>query len=671
MGRLLFFIDFMQMNKRKKMSRKYVIINYQLLYFTKDKLRFNKKVKKINIITGGDIKVMKHKFKIIINKVKYKINLNKHLAKSNFRSILQWIIVPMVVCLVFLSGAIISHVARKQIEANTYSTMNDTITQTKVYLDNRMYEVFEQFVALENDSDLRQLMNVLRKEGKVGYNNIYYVNLDKTVRRILSSHGSIVDSIYLDFNDGDFQMQRDSWVPSDINFNYDIWKEKYPEEKHYWMNVLNDNPEDINASEDVGVMLFRLIQSEDNKLKGIIVFNLKKEFFKNILQSPKISDNGFLSIVTDEDYMVFKELDKTYGLTDKDIDYLLNTNSLSGDFIVKEESGLEKVIVYNTLNLTQWKLAVFFPKEEFLEGIKKVKYITMSMTIAMSFFAILLSIIVAKVLAHPIGTLIKKVKRVQDKDLSVKFDITTYQEVASLSNGLDSMLSRIKELLQKVEEEQEQKRKAEMSVLQAQIKPHFLYNTLYSVKQLCDMGEGEVASSMVSALSCFYRIGISRGQEIIMIKEELEHVKSYLYIQQLRYSDVFNYIIDCEDEILDFHIPKLSLQPLVENAIYHGVKLKRDQGSICIIGGYDEDFVFLEVRDDGMGFSTKRLDEVNNHIKKTKPINTVQGIGIINVHERIQLHFGTPYGIEITSIPGVDTCVRINLPRKSIKGVNQ
>ena len=208
----------------------------------------------------------------------------------------------------------------------------------------------------------------------------------------------------------------------------------------------------------------------------------------------------------------------------------------------------------------------------------------------------------------------------------------------------------------------------EIALLQEQINPHFLYNTLYSISQLCELKKTEKASEMLIALAAFYRIGLSKGKTIITVKEELKHVKNYLFIQHFRYSDLFDYTIDCDEEILDCLIPKMSLQPLVENAIYHGIKMKHEFGNICILGGtYDGENAYLEVHDDGPGIGTEQLEEIRSYLKDGKPGEKTSSFGMKNVNARLKLEFGYESGGEIESA-SQDTCVRIRFAMKRQKG---
>jgi two-component system sensor histidine kinase YesM len=218
--------------------------------------------------------------------------------------------------------------------------------------------------------------------------------------------------------------------------------------------------------------------------------------------------------------------------------------------------------------------------------------------------------------------------------------------------------------MEQIRLEQEEKRQLELAIMHAQINPHFLYNTMYSIKGLCDMGLNKDASQMITALSNFFRIGISKGKEIISIQEEMEHIQHYLFIQEMRYGDDFSYEIAVDEEILSYNIIKLSLQPLIENAIYHGVKRKRGLGKITIKGYQTEDTIHLEVIDNGNGIESYKLQEILQEIEASyQEKKKYLGIGLKSVNERIKIHFGNNFGLTIVSEPGSGTVVSITIPK--------
>lgn len=264
-------------------------------------------------------------------------------------------------------------------------------------------------------------------------------------------------------------------------------------------------------------------------------------------------------------------------------------------------------------------------------------------------------------ITRPIRTLIDVTDQVAKGDLSVRSDVRTGVEASALSDSLNTMIDKINELLNQVTKEQIRIRKAEFQLLQSQINPHFLYNTLDAIVWLAEAGEQKKVVSMVGSLSEFFRTSLNQGKDIIPIKEELQHVRSYLEIQQVRYQDILKYEIHVPEELDSCLIPKITIQPLVENALYHGIKNKRGFGRIVIRGSMSEDFFTIQIEDNGIGISPERLRQLQDGIRRK--IATANDIyGLYNVNERIRLNFGEDYGISIQSTYREGTVVSIRLP---------
>jgi len=578
--------------------------------------------------------------------------MKRFINQLRLKQILIATMVPVSVLLVGISGFLVTRVAEQQVEKNTYVNVSAILNQTQFYLDTHMYNVFESFTELENNSSLYILKSQVEKNKGINQTATSYVTLNNTINQMVSYSGGTIENIYINFNDGKMMIQAYDKDPLRMSFSYQEWKEHFPENRYYWYPVTDGEAEIGNR--EVGMLLFHLYESPSENLRGIVMITLKETFFQNILNNPEISKSGFLCLLSENGDKIFADEDMPYYITLEEKQEILNLNEKSA-----VNSFADKLVFSEMLESIPWRLAAVVPKTEifqYVEQIKKTSYLLMA---AAMLGMIIISVWIAKLISNPLSELTEKVKGIENNHLDESFDINLYEEINVLNRGLEKMRLHIIKLLEQVKEEQVLKRKAEMSVLQAQIKPHFLYNTLYAVKQLCDLKEMEQASSMLFALASFYRIGISGGKSMITVAEEIEHVKSYLQIQQMRYSDDFDYIIDCDFDIMDCNIPKLSLQPLVENAIYHGVKLKRDKGYICIIGGVEGTDAFLEVHDNGPGLTKERLTEMKKALSARSEKSAMTSIGLRNVNDRIKIHFGERYGVTIESTENEDTTVRI------------
>lgn len=274
---------------------------------------------------------------------------------------------------------------------------------------------------------------------------------------------------------------------------------------------------------------------------------------------------------------------------------------------------------------------------------------------------LLLSYYIPLSITRPILRLEEVTNQVAKGNLEVRSDVKNGVEVCALSDSLNTMIDKINELLEQVTTEQIRLRKAEFELLQSQINPHFLYNTLDTIVWLAEAGEQSKVVSMVGSLSDFFRSTLSRGKDIVSVREELQHVRSYLEIQQVRYQDILEYEIDVPEELYHCLIPKLTIQPLVENALYHGIKNKRGIGHIKISSCKDAEGCRIQIEDNGIGITKERLLQVQDGIQN-KVLTGKDIYGLYNVNERIRLNFGENYGILIESEYGEGTTVSVVLP---------
>lgn len=273
-----------------------------------------------------------------------------------------------------------------------------------------------------------------------------------------------------------------------------------------------------------------------------------------------------------------------------------------------------------------------------------------------------------KTITKPLTQLGEVANKIAGGDLTVRADVGYGADIGVLADSFNTMIDKVNLLLKQVTEEQIHLREAELELLQSQINPHFLYNTLDTIVWLAESGEQKKVVSMVRDLSDFFRTSLNQGKDTISIREELQHVSSYLRIQHVRYADILEYEIDVPQELYDYVIPKITIQPLVENALYHGIKNKRGKGHIFVSGEALEDCLILKVSDDGIGMQPERLARVQAAMHDKAP-GDGEIFGLYNVNERIALRFGEEYGLRVDSTYGEGTMAEIKLPREQNKKI--
>ncbi len=294
----------------------------------------------------------------------------------------------------------------------------------------------------------------------------------------------------------------------------------------------------------------------------------------------------------------------------------------------------------------------------------RIHTFTLFCGVMLAFLIFMVAILIVMIVTdttRPIKELSKVTEQVAKGDFSARARVESEDEVAVLADSVNSMTESLEGLVSKIKEDERKMRKADLRLLQEQINPHFLYNTLDTIVWLIEGNDSDKAVNMVMSLSEFFRLVLSKGKEYIMIQEEELHIKSYLEIQQVRYRDILEYEIKIDPELYRYQILKLTLQPLVENSLYHGIKYKRAKGNILVTGKICADEVHFTVEDNGVGMEEEELHKLREEIEKPCK-DTEKGFGLANVNERIRMNFGPEYGMRIDSAKGKGMRVEIVIP---------
>ncbi|WP_337100153.1 cache domain-containing sensor histidine kinase [Paenibacillus sp. YIM B09110] len=319
----------------------------------------------------------------------------------------------------------------------------------------------------------------------------------------------------------------------------------------------------------------------------------------------------------------------------------------------------DRLLISSDMDGLGWKLISQVPYDLLTEDTRKITLLILLIGLVCFVMALFVARLLSNVISKPIVQLSRHMKRVKEGNLDQQIEVVSGDEIGLLASGFNTMMGRVKELLANISAEQRKKREYELALMQAQIKPHFLYNTLDVIYTLSEMGRARDVQRTTKALADFYRAALSQGKDQIRLEEEMRSVMDYLSIQRIRYSDVFDFEIEIEPEVLHCMIPKLTVQPLVENAIYHGLKNKASFGRLVITARREDRKVVLTVKDDGAGISEERLHAIKASMND--PQQQV-GYGLSSVHERLKLYFGETYGIQIESKIGLGTTVTAELP---------
>lgn len=329
-------------------------------------------------------------------------------------------------------------------------------------------------------------------------------------------------------------------------------------------------------------------------------------------------------------------------------------------------NGTRQTVVTKTVGYTGWKLVGVIKGTGISLNMLKTRLFIVFVILLIIFIVILINSYISFRVTNPIRELEKSVKELEEGNLDADIYMGGSYEVQHLGKSVHDMKFRIKGLMQDIVNEHEEKRKSEFDSLQAQINPHFLYNTLDIIVWQIENEKQSEAVHTVTALARFFRLSLGKGKNIVTVKDEIDHVKNYLMIQHMRFKNKFDYEFDIAEDVLELPSLKLMLQPLVENAIYHGMEFMDGDGMIMVKAWREEDELYLSVADNGLGMTEDKVETILTG-KSASGNGRGSGIGVKNVNERIKLYFGEAYGLTIDSEPDEGTTVIIHLPAKDEK----
>ena len=429
--------------------------------------------------------------------------------------------------------------------------------------------------------------------------------------------------------------------------------------------ITGPNRHSFFDTDDEVISLSREVQSYENgTFRGVILINLNMNKITEICNSFQEKQENFICIINDKGELVYEQQNgrERFAFDEKENRQELNTAlGKTKESCFRLNYRGEKYLVTRTdMKTTGWTLVSMVPYKSVMAetmAISGVMILAVAITLIVTL--LLLNRILTGVV-KPLKKLEKYMVQVNPDNMDQRMEILTDDEIGHLSMKFNQMMDRIRNLKEQVIEEQEDKRKYELQALQAQINPHFLYNTLDSIIWMAETNDSNIVA-MTEALAKLFRISLNKGNEEISLERELEHVKNYLIIQSMRYADKFTYEISAEPGVERCRTIKLILQPIVENCIYHGIKKKRGTGKITIRAYRREQNLIIEVSDDGCGMPEEICRKILSDEIESEDISG-SGIGVKNVNERIQLRFGKKYGLSYSSEEGVGTTVTYVLP---------
>lgn len=413
------------------------------------------------------------------------------------------------------------------------------------------------------------------------------------------------------------------------------------------------------SADDVVAVTRAVVDPASGKVLGVVLVDLELTAFVALVNQTAMADGGFLCVADGGGHLVWAPpVPAAYRLDPQ-------WYAEPGQSVVARIGDRRYQILSQHSPYTGWDTIGVFSLTEALREVTLLQYATLGLAMASLLLAALAALYFTLSFSRPVLALRGAMKKAEGGDLAVRFEHGPDDEIGQLGTSFNTMLSEVRLLIDQVWAEQKSKQEAELKTLQAQIKPHFLYNTLDTIQWMAADRGAEDIQEVVGALSDLFRIGLSRGQEMIPLSREFDHIRSYLLIQKTRYEEGLDYTIVDPGELGRLPVLKLVLQPLVENAIYHGIKEAGRPGRVTVSARLEGGQLVVSVADDGVGMDASKLEAVRGRLESAPPDDLdgeTSGYGIFSVQARIRLSFGALFGLSFHSLPGEGTRVEVRLP---------
>ena len=484
--------------------------------------------------------------------------------------------------------------------------------------------------------------------------NLIYVNNDNMIDDIalISGKGELIESMpALRLKDNSDVLEKDFFKKSMAESEY----------INFSMPHIRDLFDRNESSYSWVISLSRAVEvtDEGKATQALLLINLNYRYFEEIFSNVNLGNGGYVYLTNDRGDIIWhpKQNEIYSGRFNEDNKYAA---TLKDGITVENLSGKNLTLNVRTIGYTGWKLVGVTPSAALgIDGIK-FRFFVLFVADLFLFLLAMINAFISDKISNPIKRLDGSVREIESGNLDVEIVPSGSYEVEHLGKSIKNMLGRIKVLMSDLVDEHNAKRKSEFDTLQSQINPHFLYNTLDIIVWMIENENSDKAVNIVTALAKFFRISLSKGKNIITVKDEVEHVRNYLMIQNMRFKNRFEYSIDVDEEVLSYSSLKLMLQPLVENAIYHGMEFMDGDGEIDVKVFKEDDSLYFTITDNGLGMSEDMVETLLS--KDFVPSKKGSGIGVKNVNERIKLYFGSEYGLKVESEPDEGTKITIHLP---------
>lgn len=458
----------------------------------------------------------------------------------------------------------------------------------------------------------------------------------------------------------DFRFLETEWFPHDLSrYTRVTFISSHPQ-GYYYDSGLNKG-EVISAI----IPVIDYMNTERTRL-GMVLCNLKIQEIEAFNESVKLTGKTSLLVLDSNDRLIYSTIpaENNAILLEKLLSHLKGREK--GHFMLNHESR-KMVAVFSSSEVTGWKIIALSPIEELLDYLENIRAFSIILIILCILLVYLTSVFISRRISEPIFRLMRKMEKVEKGDFDLKLYDPGYDEMEKLTGRIDLMVDRINKLNRDVYSRDLVNKDAKIKALQAQINPHFLFNTLQLIKSLAVCGKTAEMNHIVTLMGNMLRYATYDTEGTVPIKQEIEHVREYMQIQDYRYPGMVSLSLDCPENLASTMVPKFILQPIVENSIRHGFR-EESPGEVEIrITRKDED-IHIALIDNGTGMEKDNLEKIREHLNNENETDTSSSIGLKNVHERLRLKYGSPYGLVCSSEPDKGCHVEITVPASCRRG---
>ncbi|WP_426452640.1 cache domain-containing sensor histidine kinase [Paenibacillus sp. S-38] len=596
---------------------------------------------------------------------------------------MEWKLILIFVCLLIIPISLLSYYSDQNYVSSVQHNTSAYVQEVSKETANRLDEYIQD---MEKLSTIPAYVDEIKENLELS--NRYYESLESgqtgapaasqsltpssvEIRQRIESSINFLNnikedttSVYLFDQYGNAYYRYKSGVRQDIDKRYAVWKQAVGRDKG--LPALIPTEEVVNNTNRRNY-LFSVVREVFNNAYepiGLIVVDANMDSFERFVKDMDEVTRGKTFIINNEDIVIY-DSDRTFMTRNVEAGHWLQRGREPQGSFIEAVDGRESLVVYSVSERSGWRVVITVPLDELTQGVQRTREFTLFATLLTITLALALSIFLSFALTRSLRKLLLLMKSVQQGNLEVSFPVTVQDEAGRLGNQFNRMIERIRQLIEENNRIGERKKEAELHALQSQINPHFIYNTLESIRMTAEFNDDSEVADMTEILGKLLRYSITDKKEFVQFEDELEHLRNYMKLQEFRYPGRFRLEIEPYGRFESLRMLKLTVQPIVENAILHGMNPTQTMVVSVSLAISGEDAVMV-IKDNGVGMSRETLGKLSRSLSVPQAEGDrrdQRGVGLRNVNERLKLYYGEAYGLEVYSTEGEGTEVHVRLHR--------